>query len=452
MSLCRSTVLLMLLGAFSGSTAVAQQTITQPSSVRPTALSYYDSYYAQGDEDEASAEAASPSDAAAAAVPDEPSVTASAAGDASASGDACGGSGCDECDSGCGCCNLGDPWTLMGHFHGDCEPAVKIGGWTQWGYYDETNGLFNQFPHKFNNAQSWVYVEKETDTSDGGWDWGFRFDAVFGTDAQWTQAYGNPPGSWDYLNGYDHGIYGWALPQLYGDLAYGDLKIRLGHFFTTVGYEVVPATGNFFFSHSMTLFFSEPFTHTGVLGSYDLSEDTTVYGGWTLGWDSGFDQLDQGSSFLGGVAMPLVGDTTFSYMATGGNLGWRGRDAYTHSLVFDVPITEKLEYVGQSDYVRANSTQEETIGINQYLFWTYNDCVKLGTRVEWWKGDGLSGHDYGGKLSNLPPGSHSYYEVTFGANLIPHPNLRFRPEIRYDWAPFGGYSQSIFAIDVIATF
>jgi hypothetical protein len=119
MSLSRSTVLLMLLGAFSGGTAVAQQAITQPRSVRPTALTYYDSYYALGDEEEAEDEEASPSDMPIASTPD---VTSSPAAPASASCDACnacGGSGCGECRSGCGCCNLGDPWTLMGHLHGD---------------------------------------------------------------------------------------------------------------------------------------------------------------------------------------------------------------------------------------------------------------------------------------------------------------------------------------------
>ncbi|MGE3315453.1 MAG: hypothetical protein AB7O26_10080, partial [Planctomycetaceae bacterium] len=46
--------------------------------------------------------------------------------------------GCNEgtCDDSCGCCNLGEPWSLMDHFCNDpCEePCFKIGGWTQWGY------------------------------------------------------------------------------------------------------------------------------------------------------------------------------------------------------------------------------------------------------------------------------------------------------------------------------
>ncbi len=34
---------------------------------------------------------------------------------------------------------------------------------------------------------------------------------LYGVDAQKTQAFGNNNGSWD--NSFDHGVYGWAIPQ-----------------------------------------------------------------------------------------------------------------------------------------------------------------------------------------------------------------------------------------------
>ena len=94
---------------------------------------------------------------------------------------------------------------------------------------------------------------------------GFRADLMYGQDADDTQAFGNPPGTWDYLNGFDEGAgYGWAIPQLYGEVALGEhVTVKAGHFYTLVGYEVVTAPDNFFFSHAMTMFNSEPFTHTG---------------------------------------------------------------------------------------------------------------------------------------------------------------------------------------------
>ena len=51
---------------------------------------------------------------------------------------------------------------------------------------------------------------------------------------------------------------------------YNDWKIKLGHFYTPIGYEVVPANGNFFYTHAYTMQYGEPFTHTGVLGPVRL--------------------------------------------------------------------------------------------------------------------------------------------------------------------------------------
>lgn len=113
--------------------------------------------------------------------------------------------------------------------------------------------------------------------------------------------------------------------------------------FTMVGFDVVGAPDNFFYSHSFTMYNSEPFTHTGVLNAqldgpggpyaaagdifngeavldfgllagpgtytvtlpgnsvpvhpgsstteFDVPGDCVPYTGWTLGWDSGFDNV-----------------------------------------------------------------------------------------------------------------------------------------------------------------
>ena len=37
--------------------------------------------------------------------------------------------------------------------------------------------------------------------------------------------------------------YGLAIPQLYGEIGNQDLSLKLGHFYTIVGYEGVPAVG-----------------------------------------------------------------------------------------------------------------------------------------------------------------------------------------------------------------
>ena len=90
-----------------------------------------------------------------------------------------------------------------------------------------------------------MYAEKVADGSQG-LDWGFRADVMYGIDSADTQAFGNNPGRWDFINGWDFGgTYGWAMPQLYGEIAAGDFSVIIGHFYTLLGYEVVTAPDNF---------------------------------------------------------------------------------------------------------------------------------------------------------------------------------------------------------------
>lgn len=362
------------------------------------------------------------------------------------------GSGC-GCENGCGLglgkCDLGDAFTLSGMLHGDCPPAVTIGGWLSAGYHSKGNDLFNSRPNNFALHQGWLYAEK---AAKSGSPLGFRVDLMYGIDANDTQAFGNPSGSWDFENSFDHGSYGWAIPQAYGEVALGDsLSVKVGHFHTLIGYEVVTAPGNFFYSHAMTMYNSEPFTHTGVLATATLSDNVTAYGGWTLGWDTGFDQLNGGSSWLGGIGLTLSEDASLTYTSTAGNFGWRGDDAYSHSVLLDVALTNSLNYVAQSDLVRVASTGEDNVGLNQYLLYSLSDRLGLGARMEWWKGDVLTGYAPHGAV--LPAsGSLSYYAATFGANIRPHANLVLRPEFRFDWSPAADYDESYFGIDAILTF
>jgi hypothetical protein len=131
-------------------------------------------------------------------------------------------------------------------------------------------------------------------------------------------------------------------------------------------------------------------------------------------------------------------------------MGRRG-EGYSHSVVLDLTLSEKLNYVIQSDYVSldTNPGHNDEYGLNQYLIYTVNDCWGVGSRLEWWNSD--AGFNHGGQ--NAPAGgSHSYYAATFGANYKPHANVVIRPEYRHDWFPHGDYSQNIVGIDAIFTF
>ena len=367
----------------------------------------------------------------------------------------CCDSGCDSCGMGCGmgsclscgdCC-LGDPYTLFGECNG-----IAVGGWLQLGYHSRANSIFNTYPDNLQLQQAWLYAEKALDTS-CGFDIGGRVDYLYGTDGPNTQAFGTQTG-WD--NSWDNGgQYGSALPQLYVEAGYGDLSVKAGHFYTVIGWEVVPATGNFFYSHAYTFNNSEPFTHTGALATYNASDDVTVWAGYTLGWDSGFD--DNGDSWLGGVSLGVTDNLTLIYASTAGRFGearndGAGERGYMQSIVADYAVTDSLQYIFQTDWLDTEgadgSNFRDTYGINQYLIKTINDCWAVGTRFEWWapkNGDASSRSDV--------------FDLTFGVNYRPHANVVIRPEIRWDWdsdrvagLQNDAASQTTFGIDSIVTF
>ena len=432
--------------------------LRQPLSVRPITFNY--DYYLQ-DEAPAAAPAAAPSvQEAITETPAAPTYNAApmvsagcATGCATPACNAgCGPVACDSgcgggcsscCDSGCGldlggdwCC-LGDAWTISDKLLCDCSPW-SVGGWFQTGYHTENTGLFNSRPDDFQLHQAWMYAERAI-TAECGVDWGFRADFMYGTDSQDTQAFGNEPNAagdlgWD--NEWDNGNdYGFALPQLYAEFGNTDFSVKVGHFYTIIGWEVVTAPDNFFYSHAITMYNSEPFTHTGILATKSVGDNATVWAGWTLGWDTGFDQFGDGSNFLGGVSYAFSDSVTGIYATTIGDFGARGSDGYMHSFILDVAVTDNLQYIFQNDVLRVDSTGEDIFDINQYFIYSINDCLAVGQRIEWWKLDGTS-----------------FYEATTGVNIRPHANVILRPEIRTDWVPALDVSQTGFGIDAIFTF
>lgn len=359
--------------------------------------------------------------------------------------DCCDLGGCDTgCDDGCD--------SLCGGLGGGCLEGIDVGGWMSLGWHSAANTLFNSHPDNVNLHQAWLYAEKVADGSNG-LGFGGRIDYLYGVDAQDTQAFGLTNDSWD--NGWDNGIYGHAIPQLYGEVAFGDVSIIAGHFYTLIGYEVVGAPGNFFYSHSYTMYNSEPFTHTGALATYSASDALTVYGGWVQGWDSGFE--DNGDAFLGGFSADLSDNVNVTNQYVIGRFGERNKNevGFMSSFIATVGLTDSVDYVFWVDYLDTDGTgraiERETLDINQYLLVTLADAVVWGTRLEWYNID--KGTQYG-----VTDGRSDIYALTTGLNLKAHENLLFRPEVRWDWdkdyvtGHEYGTSQCTVGADAVLTF
>jgi len=376
--------------------------------------------------------------------------------------DPCGSCACDPC-----CCPA--PWELCPR---TCR-GFKLGGWIQTGYHTEGangfgTGIFNDYPNTAQLHQAYLFAEKAAQTCGCGYDWGFRFDYIYGTDGQDGQAFGSEPGNWD--TSWDNGnYYGHAIPQAYLEFAYNNFSVKAGHFYSLLGHERVPAVQNFFYSHAFSMALPTaaggigtqakntvvPYTHTGFLTEYSPNCQLTLYGGWTAGWDSGFDQFGGGDTFLGGISYAFSDCLSVDYSAIMGDFGSTNlngvartsdSDGYLHSIVVDWDINRRLNYVFQTNYGDNGAWYTNAAGVggngkvfslNNYLLYTLNCRWAVGTRLEWLK---MAGTD-------------EYAAVTVGANYRPCANVILRPEIRIDeFDGVGLQDQSAFGIDAIITF
>jgi hypothetical protein len=328
--------------------------------------------------------------------------------------------------------------------------------------------------------QLYLVNERLLDVDNGRY-LGGRVDLLYGTDYIYTTARGldgnllnqtnqaGVAGTPSWASSKDYGL---AMPQLYGEVGAGNHAVKFGHFYTIIGYEVVPAIGNFFYTHAYTMQYGEPFTHTGVLDTWSPNDQLVVYGGITNGWDNfsdpinivginnpGYAGANSNAAFLGGVTFKnsdatqalttcvSSGNEIGSFAASGeGNIGNRS----IVSTVYVNELSDKLTYVFQNDLgwqfnanpVTQNIGQADGLaqwyGINQYMFYNISDTLVGGMRLEWFRDN--NGTRVINPIRNLiwggPVGSGyagNFWQATWGLNWKPNNNWIIRPEIRYDW-------------------
>ncbi len=360
------------------------------------------------------------------------------------------------------------PWGLVESFTGFNinktsfmeSLGVRLDGWVEVGIGGNPRGSIDGFngPVTFNDRTNdpgmnelYIYLERAVNDQGSAWDFGFRADMIYGTDARFTTAKNLD----DKL--LDAPFYKMAFPQFYVDVFApigNGVTMTVGHFYTIIGYEVVTAPDNFFFSHAYTMQYGEPFTHTGALLSYPINDNFSVTGGVTSGWDAFFQDPP---NFLGGVNFTSDNEkTSVAVSLITGDASQDNRSNRTlYSIVASHDFTEDLHYVFQHDFgVEQNATFfGETAywyGVNQYLSYDVMDELAAGLRFEWFRDeDGV----------RVGFGPNSYFEITGGLNWKPASFLTVRPEVRYDWSTanpaFDGATrenQFLISVDAIIQF
>ena len=326
-----------------------------------------------------------------------------------------------------------------------------------------TNGpvSFTDRANEYQLNQLYLIFERVLDQTKEEIQFGGRVDALFGSDYYFTTSRGlemeqDGTHRWNRQKGPNRTVYGpnngrlhgLAMPQAYAEIAGYDSSVKIGHFYTIIGNEVVTAPQNFFATHAYTMQYGEPFTHTGVLWNYKINDNWSINNGIVQGWDN-FDDTNDVKSYLGGVTYTNADTgTTLAFAIVHGeerlvfgdpDNRYRN-DRTMYSIVLTQNLTDKWTYVIQHDNGQQQGANEVTdatgftyrrkaewYGINQYLFYQINDNLKAGVRYEWFRDD--DGYRVLGDQEAC-----NYHELSVGLNWKLFDCVMLRPECRYDWA------------------
>lgn len=349
------------------------------------------------------------------------------------------------------------PWRL---FHGSwlADNHINVYGWVDMGgtgNFDNPASHFNGIlvpndRNDFQFNQNYLVLEKEVNTEERGWGMGGRVDLLYGSDYFFPQSTGFETHRDGTPRWNSNPRYGLAMPQIYAEMAVGKLDLKVGRFYTIIGYESIMAINNFFYSHSYNLQYAEPFTHTGGLFTWKANDDLSLYAGGVNGQDATDRTVDTFALLTGFAYAPKEKKWALnSGLMTGGTEPTTIPGLFAPRTYFSTYLTynfdEKWQSVSQWDagwqqnFNGADNTADFWT-VTQYLFYKINDCWKAGMRYD------MFVDDQGTRLGGLRPGNPipfgghdgTVQAITAGLNWTPNPNFRLRPEVRWDWYSGGG--------------
>ncbi len=348
-----------------------------------------------------------------------------------------------------------DAWLSQGFTGNTASPASRF----------NSPLMFNDRANEYQMNQLYLALGREVATGYDTWDIGGRLDLLYGTDYLFVQSLGletrrDGRQRWNSSQGPradlagnpdSAALYGLAMPQLYAEVyapvAEG-LRVKLGHFYTVLGYESPMAPENFFYSHSYAMQFGEPKTHTGMLASLGLNPHLTIHGGFTRGWDV-WEDGNNIISFLGGISRTSWdGRGSLALVVHSGNErrppdepGEVGRldNRTVYSLVWSRQFSDRFTYILQHDLgVESRATLQTPprnatwYGLNQYFLCDLTETTTLGLRFEWFRD---SEHTRVFPIRQLlPVEGQDYFNFTVGLNWRPTTWMTVRPEVRWDWS------------------
>jgi hypothetical protein len=351
--------------------------------------------------------------------------------------------------------------------------------------------LFTDRANSFRMNQANIAVQQDIDSSASVFNWGWRIEGMYGTDARFTHTVGlfdratNSPYQWDLVEGSVSGHF----PVIFG----GGIDVKAGIYPTPIGYEVIDANGNFFYTHSYIFNYGIPLKHTGTYATGHVTDMIDVWAGVDTGVNAGMpflrgsDNNHTGAILAGiGINNPLPNLTILGLAHIGAENGYvagascasgatacyggRGPNRYSrqiYDLVTTWKATDQITVVNETNYIRDDLFHATAEGTAFYGIYKWNDEWSFGARGEVFRDDqgffvtsfqesqafmnaerGIGMGNAVGPTnifnSGYNAGRATYSELTLGANWSPaiaFPNqlpstlgLTIRPEFRWDHA------------------
>ena len=372
----------------------------------------------------------------------------------------------------------------------EVKSRVAIYGWVESGITGNVEGpndnqnfgrLFDDRSNEFVMNQAVITAERALDPK-VGFDWGFKLQLLFGTDARYIHSLG----LLDHTMGTS--LYQPDIPEAYLSLhlpllTEGGIDVKLGKFVTLEGAETVDPRTNVFYSHSYIFNFGIPINHTGALFTLYATKWLNLVAGVTRGVNTSIDDNNDAPAFHGGIGLHLNEEKFVVSAATHIGPETPGNDhdlRYLNTITTTWKITDKLTSITDLNYTHDDAADASAYGVAQYLTYVINDKITVKIRGEVWRDDQgfyaaqfADPHDPMRALAGEPVidprtvggGRTTYGALTIGLDLkppVPKPftGLTIRPELRIDHSfsdtqPFNDSSDdTIFtlAIDAITTF
>ncbi|MBP6619284.1 MAG: porin [Leadbetterella sp.] len=308
----------------------------------------------------------------------------------------------------------------------EVKNPLTFSGYVDTYYFANFNGVQSNlgasgferiFDQKANNFQVGLAQLKTTYSTDKVTG---VIDLTFGNHGDLGN-YGNPISPL----GAEFGSTGFAIKQAYLTWKMTD-KVSLtgGQYGTNVGYEVIDAPVNFNYSLS-NMFGNGPFYHTGVKLDVAASDKFAFMLGITNGLDSK-DDNNKAKGFQGQITIkPVDGWSVYlNYFGSDEGVDEKNMTSW-YDLTTSYQVTEKM-LIGLNAVTGKNTTGSWG-GAALYLNGKVSDKFSLGTRIEYF--DNSKGGIY---LVDADGAGVSTTGITLTGNYDVSPNLKFKPEYRFD--------------------